>query len=77
METLRQILIGVSVCGLTSAMFILIRNQWVFKTRMRILHASRWDGRRHIEYDSLPTYDQMMLQFWNWNGDSFIGKGGK
>ena len=56
------------------AVAMLVRNSWVYRARMRILNESRWDPSTlsHIEFDSLPSYDQMMWEFWNWNADSFI-----
>ena len=38
-----------------------IRNNWVFKVRMKLLDSCRED------YDKLMSYDQMMFRFWVWN----------
>ena len=59
-------------------MFALLRNEFVYRTRMDILnndsedflrklHArqiDRFDG--HPNYDALPSYEKMFCQFWKW-----------
>lgn len=54
---------------------VLIRNQWVFETRMRWLHETRFSSRPVEEkialYKILDTkvasYNQMMFRFFNWS----------
>lgn len=66
-------------CGFAvmfSACF-LIRNEWVFRNRMRILDESDWVHGRHVPYCYLPSYDEMMRRFWIWNADRFLDGRGK
>lgn len=38
-----------------------IRNEWVYQTRARIMRNSM------DAFRALPTYSQMFWQFWRWN----------
>lgn len=60
-----QVLILVSVI-LFIAVFIEIRNNWVYKNRIKLIDDD-WKA-----YQKLPSYDQMMLRFWVWNINKFI-----
>jgi hypothetical protein len=42
--------------------FMLIRNQWVYKTRMK------WIDEDIERYRRAKGYDAMVYRFWNWSG---------
>lgn len=48
-----------------TCMFVL-RNQWVFRERIRLLHEDIW------LYLQLPSYDYMMNRFWIWDVEKFL-----
>ena len=42
--------------------FGLIRNRWVYKKRIKVLHHMGLKT-----HDLLPSYNTMMLKFWIWD----------
>lgn len=60
-----QVLILVSVI-LFIAVFIEIRNKWVYKNRIKLIDDD-WKA-----YKKLPSYNQMMFKFWVWDINKFI-----
>lgn len=62
---------GLAVCGVSAlaCIYMLIRNQWVFDNRIKILNRS------HLEYSRLPSYDTMLNRFWVWDIEKFKGEG--
>lgn len=61
-----QVLILVSVILFFIAIFILIRNEWVYKNRIKLINDD-WES-----FKKLPSYDQMMFKFWVWDINKFI-----
>ena len=57
---------------LVFCVLMLFRNSWVYKVRIAVLDNSRWDGGKHVEFKSLPSYDYMMLRFWIWDVKKFL-----
>lgn len=57
-----------AIFGLTilGSIYMLIRNDWVYRNRIRLLYKD-WDA-----YDRLPSYDSMWLRFWVWDINKFI-----
>ncbi|HHA2247819.1 TPA: hypothetical protein ACOEHG_002700 [Enterobacter ludwigii] len=58
---------GLSVLGLLFCIFMLVRNEWVFEARQRVMHQ---DG--YLTYQRLPSYHVMMWHFWIWDVKKFI-----
>lgn len=48
------------------AVFLLFRNQWVYRQRTHLL----WDD--WPLYQRLPSYNSMMWRFWVWDVRRFI-----
>lgn len=48
-----------------------IRSSWVQSVRMDLLNGDM------LSYDSLPSYNTMMLRFWIWDASKFIGQGAR
>lgn len=46
---------------------LIIRNEWVFRKRMKILKHGG-----HLIYESLPSYSTMILKFWIWDINKFL-----
>ena len=61
-----QVLILVSVILFFIAVFIWIRNKWVYKNRIKLINDD-WES-----FKKLPSYDQMMFKFWVWDINKFI-----
>jgi len=53
-------------------MFMLLRNEWVCKVRLKCLDDSKWTGGGHDPYDRLPSYDFMLYRFWVWDINKFL-----
>lgn len=51
-------------------LFILFRNEWVYKKRMEILRGE--NGTK--EHDKLVDYNTMVWKFWIWNVEKFKEK---
>lgn len=66
-----------SLCGvvIVGAVYVLIRNHYVFKYRKGVLNDSSYSmGDRLIRLGSLPSYDRMLWQVFTWNWDSYLAK---
>ena len=61
-----QILILGIVILFFIAIFIGIRNNWVYNNRIKLI-SDDWET-----YQKLPSYDQMMFKFWVWDINKFI-----
>ena len=48
------------------SLFMLFRNDWVYKVRTRILHEDM------DRYMRLPSYEGMLYKFWVWDVERFI-----
>lgn len=48
--------------------FLIIRNSWVFNTRMRWWDFSNEDWRRNLMMN-IKSYNEMMFEIWNWSRD--------
>lgn len=46
--------------------FILIRNEWVYRKRVKILREDS------DKFYRLEDYDEMMYRFWIWDVEKFI-----
>lgn len=67
-------LVGMIVSGCVAllSIYMLARNEWVFKNRIRALRSDM------ALYDSLPSYDSMMYDyFWVWDFSYFKKVGHK
>lgn len=51
---------------LLGCFYMLFRNYWVYKNRIRLLHNN------YPAYQKLPEYDTMMLRFWVWDVREFL-----
>ena len=58
-----SMLLSVSMLFSVSAIYIAIRNQWVFKRRTEL---NRFDGKLHV-ITQYVDYDTMMYKFWVWD----------
>jgi hypothetical protein len=47
------------------AIFLLIRNEWVYRKRTNLICTN------FSEYKKLPSYDYMLWHFWIWNIEKF------
>jgi hypothetical protein len=47
------------------AIFLLIRNEWVFRKRISVIENN------YQSYKKLPSYDYMMWHFWIWDIEKF------
>lgn len=57
------------LCGLFLiflSAFMLIRNNWVYDERVKLMHRNMDD------YNSLPSYNRMFFEFWVWDIERFI-----
>ena len=62
--------VEVLICG-----YAQVRNTWVYTNRMKILRDSQWNGGKHLPYDLLPSYDDMLnKQFWRWDINYYLRK---
>ncbi len=59
------LLIGILVC-----FFALMRNNWVYSVRVRMIHED------FEKFKRLPSYDHMMSRFWIWNVNKFLPRNG-
>jgi len=60
------VLTSISVIFIFITVFIWIRNNWVYKNRIKLIDDD-WEA-----YKKLPSYDQMMFKFWVWDINKFI-----
>ncbi|MET0439171.1 MAG: hypothetical protein ABW043_16930 [Devosia sp.] len=67
----------VAIFGSATAftLFMLARNSWVFKQRMKLIRQSAYDPATNTlsPYASLPSYEAMLWRFWIWDINKFIG----
>lgn len=69
-------LLGACGVGLLICLFAFIRNDWVYRTRMGVLHEPGVGlGQRLANHDRLPSYDAMFFRFWVWDVNEFLGGG--
>ncbi|PKB90925.1 hypothetical protein A8A01_03195 [Ewingella americana] len=61
------IAIAIPVSALLWCVFMLHRNSWVYKQRMKVLHGENGFN----EHQKLPSYDYMMRKFWVWDVNKF------
>jgi hypothetical protein len=62
-----------AACGvsLIACVFMLVRNEWVYRVRMRFLHTEPTRVGLQL-HDALPSYDEMMRRWWVWNPAAFL-----
>lgn len=60
------------VAGLLSLLMI-VRINWVLHARLRVLDKQPPE-QAVIEYELLPSFDQMMWRFWIWDIKKFYPK---
>lgn len=58
-------------------MFLLHRNNWVYKKRIEILNHDYKNGEWSEEggfknYSKLPSYTNMLMKFWVWDVNKFL-----
>ncbi|WP_208952278.1 hypothetical protein [Rahnella sp. ChDrAdgB13] len=66
-EIFFSIAIAIPVAGILYCFFVLHRNEWVYKQRMKVLFGE--NGFK--EFQKLPSYDAMMRKFWIWDVNKF------
>jgi hypothetical protein len=66
MKSTLIILWSVQVLMLALCAYMIIRNQWVYRNRLKLLNND-WDT-----YKKLPSYHAMMRRFWIWDINKFI-----
>lgn len=61
--------------GIVFCIFMMFRNRWVYKARMRVLNDHGADleslGRALKEYHRLPDYNTMVWRWWVWDVEEF------
>ncbi len=63
------------VCGvvLLAGAYLLIRNELVYRYRIRVLDDSRFDlGGRLVRHERLPSYQTMLWQLLRFNWDDYL-----
>ncbi len=55
----------VCIIALISCWYLLVRNNWVYTHRTKILNMG--DMGDMTEYDNLLSYKEMMNKFWVWD----------
>lgn len=55
------IILSLCAVGILGGFYMLLRNQWVFAFRMRQIDED------HERFQSMVSYDEMMLRFWCWD----------
>lgn len=55
------------VISISFAIFGLLRNEWVYRKRMKILRCMGGDY-----YNKLPSYHVMVIKFWIWDINQFL-----
>ena len=58
MEILLIMILGIALMGLALCIYMLARNEWVFRLRMRVIDENM------EAYDAMPTYGEMMYKYW-------------
>lgn len=63
-----MVILTISVLSIlvVGCLFALIRNQWVFNGRMKILNRQP-QGSGLDEFKTLISYDEMMRKWWIWD----------
>ena len=70
MHTLLFVLLGICGIGILGCIYMLIRNKWVYKNRVRFI------GDGTDRYHRLPSYDFMMNKRpFCWDIDKFLEMG--
>lgn len=59
-------IMAAAVVSLACALFMLQRNEWVYRVRSKMIDED-W-----ATYQRLPTYDAMMSRFWVWDVRAFL-----
>ncbi len=63
----------ICIVGFISSMYMLIRNEFVFKYRTNLLKEGS-EINDYSRYDSLPEYLAMFYHFWVWPMSRFEGQ---
>jgi len=63
-QIVAMVVIATGLGGFVVNIGMLIRNEWVYKHRIKL--------RGTPLYDKLPTYDEMMARWWVWNIKAFL-----
>lgn len=71
LEIIMLIIMCFSILGLIGCVLTMIRNNWVFSERMRILNQMPVALGLH-DYHRLPSYETMMMKFWIWDVNKFM-----
>ena len=58
MEILLIMILGIALMGLALCIYMLARNEWVFRLRMSVIYENT------EAYDAMPTYNEMMYKYW-------------
>ncbi|WP_145538714.1 hypothetical protein [Yersinia alsatica] len=61
------ILTAFACFALFICMFMIYRNDWVFKVRTEVLHKQGYEI-----YSALPSYEIMLRSFWVWDVNKFL-----
>ncbi len=60
------------VVGMVFSLFMVYRNQWVYRQYVEALHCSNDVSECLREHDRLPKdYDTMMWRWWIWDVEKF------
>lgn len=63
-----RVLYALCIAYFVGAFFMLVRSQWVYSNRMRLLRES---GGLNL-YNQLPPYKEMVWRFWIWDVRKFL-----
>lgn len=68
------IAILISGFGILSCAYMLVRNEYIYHYRMRILHDKKMTVEDCLkQFGKLPTYDVMMWQLYKWDWSEYLG----
>lgn len=72
-STVAAVAMTVGVTGGVFAVFMLRRNDWVFRQRYAILNdPTKTVGECLSKYERLAPYDAMLARFWVWDVEKFL-----
>ena len=68
MITVPEIILLLSTIGLIFCFFMMYRNNLVYNKRVYLLNKD------YYKFKKLCSYDKMMIRFWDFNVDNFVGE---
>lgn len=66
MGPIAYVLLSLTGIAVAFCLFMLVRNEWVYRSRIGLLWAD------YEAYKRLPSYGAMMSRFWVWDARAFL-----